>query len=360
MKFLVVLVVLAVAGSAMSACPKGKVGLKCQKDDPCVTAKCKTGELCSVDDALNAVCACPLGFGGAKCAERQCPIVTPKKGSGIFFDKDFVAERKEQDMKKQVQACGVEPKPLRSFTKLQDPQEEVSPNEMALYLGKGLEVELYDTKGKLLCDKKCFSNPSTSRNATAVACVLGVFKKAGLVHDSSNPGVVQDRVYTSKDKDLVVATQVGCHLNKEFPWRHLPIHALVGDWKLTASENWDEFLKENGIGWWKRIVINKLKPDVFITNEGKNWVISAKSTFKNIHTEYTEGVEFEGVSPMSGDKTRTTATLSPNKDQIIEHKKIFSHPPRQIKIIREVINDKYVQTMWLNGVKTKRTYSRMA
>lgn len=359
MKLLVIALVLTVAGSAMSACPKGKVGPNCQKDDPCLKTKCKAGELCSVDNTFKAVCACPLGFGGEKCSERQCPIITLEKNSGIFLEKSLVAEKKGSNMKKQIQACGVEPKPLRSFTKLQDPHEEVSPNEMALYLGKGVEIELYDTKGKILCDKKCFSNPSSSRNATAVACALGAIKKNGFIIDSSNPGIIQDRVYTSKDKDLVVATQVGCYLNKELPWRRLPIHALVGSWKLSGSENWDNFLKENGIGWWKRLVINKLKPDVHISVEGKNWTISAKSTFKNIHAEYTEGVEFESTSPMSGDKQLTTANLSPAKDQIIEHKTIFSHPQRKIKMIREVINNKYVQTMWLNGVKTVRTYSRI-
>lgn len=48
------------------------------------------------------------------------------------------------------------------------------------------------------------------------------------------------------------------------------------------------------------MVVKNLKPDAFIENQGKNWTISLKSTFKNLKSVFTEGVKWESSKYLLG------------------------------------------------------------
>lgn len=68
---------------------------------------------------------------------------------------------------------------------------------------------------------------------------------------------------------------------------------LVGTWDIESSENWDEYLKEIGVGFVMRKTAAGLKPTNVITNNGNQWTIKSVSTLKTTELNFTEGVEFD-------------------------------------------------------------------
>jgi fatty acid-binding protein 3 len=68
---------------------------------------------------------------------------------------------------------------------------------------------------------------------------------------------------------------------------------LVGTWDFEASENWDEFMKELGVGLIMRKAASAIKPTVIIENNGTQWTLKTHSTLKNIDVTITEGVEHD-------------------------------------------------------------------
>jgi hypothetical protein len=68
---------------------------------------------------------------------------------------------------------------------------------------------------------------------------------------------------------------------------------LAGTWDFESSENWDEYMKEVGVGYLMRKAASVVKPTVIIENNGKEWRFQAKSTLKNVDMTATEDVEFD-------------------------------------------------------------------
>ena len=68
---------------------------------------------------------------------------------------------------------------------------------------------------------------------------------------------------------------------------------LAGTWDFESSENWDEYMKEVGVGYLMRKAASVVKPTVIIENNGKEWRFGAKSTLKNMDMTATEDVEFD-------------------------------------------------------------------
>lgn len=56
---------------------------------------------------------------------------------------------------------------------------------------------------------------------------------------------------------------------------------FVGRWKLVHSENFEEYMKEVGVGLITRKAAANLKPTLEIKVEGDTWHSNQYSTFKN-------------------------------------------------------------------------------
>jgi fatty acid-binding protein 4 len=67
---------------------------------------------------------------------------------------------------------------------------------------------------------------------------------------------------------------------------------LVGTWNLESSENWEEYMKELGVGLFQRKAAATIKPTVIISNNGNQWTLKLQSTLKNSELTASEGVEF--------------------------------------------------------------------
>ena len=68
---------------------------------------------------------------------------------------------------------------------------------------------------------------------------------------------------------------------------------LAGTWDLESSENWDEYMKELGVGFIMRKAAVAIKPTLNILNDGTKWTLKLTSTLKSSETNCEEGVEFE-------------------------------------------------------------------
>ncbi|KAI4539451.1 hypothetical protein MG293_010843 [Ovis ammon polii] len=71
------------------------------------------------------------------------------------------------------------------------------------------------------------------------------------------------------------------------------VEAFCATWKLTESQNFDEYMKVLGVGFATRQVGNVTKPTVIISQEGDRVVIRTQSTFKNTEISFHLGEEFD-------------------------------------------------------------------
>uniref|UniRef100_A0A5F8A588 Fatty acid binding protein 12 n=2 Tax=Macaca TaxID=9539 RepID=A0A5F8A588_MACMU len=81
------------------------------------------------------------------------------------------------------------------------------------------------------------------------------------------------------------------------------VDQLQGTWKSVSCENFEEYLKELGIGRASRKLGCLAKPTVTISTDGDVITIKTKSIFKNSEISFKLGEEFEEITP-GGHKTK--------------------------------------------------------
>ncbi|KAM6170961.1 fatty acid-binding protein, adipocyte isoform 3-T3 [Erethizon dorsatum] len=71
---------------------------------------------------------------------------------------------------------------------------------------------------------------------------------------------------------------------------------FVGTWKLVSSENFDDYMKEVGVGFATRKVAGMAKPNMIISINGDVLTIRSESTFKNTEICFKLGQEFDEIT----------------------------------------------------------------
>jgi hypothetical protein len=72
--------------------------------------------------------------------------------------------------------------------------------------------------------------------------------------------------------------------------------SLVGTWNLESSENFDEYMKELGIGFLARKSAAMIKPTLLISHNDDTpakWRVSLISSLQSSTVEFIDGVEFD-------------------------------------------------------------------
>ncbi|GAB1287377.1 Fatty acid-binding protein, adipocyte [Apodemus speciosus] len=72
--------------------------------------------------------------------------------------------------------------------------------------------------------------------------------------------------------------------------------AFVGTWRLVSSENFDDYMKEVGVGFATRKVAGMAKPNMIISVNGDLITIRSESTFKNTEISFKLDVEFDEIT----------------------------------------------------------------
>ncbi|KAH8358464.1 hypothetical protein KR093_000426, partial [Drosophila rubida] len=83
-------------------------------------------------------------------------------------------------------------------------------------------------------------------------------------------------------------------------------------YKLEKSENFDEYMKELGVGMVLRKMGNSVSPTVEVTKDGDTYTLTTTSTFKTSAISFKLGEEFDEET-LDGRKVKSVITLDGNK-----------------------------------------------
>lgn len=96
------------------------------------------------------------------------------------------------------------------------------------------------------------------------------------------------------------------------------VEAFCTTWKLTDSQNFDEYTKALGVGFANRQVGNVTKPTVIVSQEGEKVVIRTQSTFKNREISFHLGEEFDETTT---DERNCKSVVSLDGDKLVHVQK---------------------------------------
>ncbi|KAK9892562.1 hypothetical protein WA026_020550 [Henosepilachna vigintioctopunctata] len=83
-------------------------------------------------------------------------------------------------------------------------------------------------------------------------------------------------------------------------------------YELSESHNFDEFMSAIGVGLFTRKIAGAVTPVLDLSKEGDKYVITQKSTFKNMIIKFTPGVAFKQETP-DGRTVNSVITIEGNK-----------------------------------------------
>ena len=68
---------------------------------------------------------------------------------------------------------------------------------------------------------------------------------------------------------------------------------MIGDWKLLSSENFEELMKEMGVGIIYRKLAMTTKPNIKFEKSGDEWTFTTASAVKTTQIKYKLNEEFD-------------------------------------------------------------------
>ncbi|KAK9680498.1 Lipocalin / cytosolic fatty-acid binding protein family [Popillia japonica] len=90
------------------------------------------------------------------------------------------------------------------------------------------------------------------------------------------------------------------------------VDAFLGKkYKLSTSENFDDFMKALGVGLVTRKMGATVSPVISLNKDGDDYVLTSQSTFKNMTSKFKPGVEFDDETA-DGRKVKSTITFNGN------------------------------------------------
>merc|ERR1719309_1445984 len=107
------------------------------------------------------------------------------------------------------------------------------------------------------------------------------------------------------------------------------VDAFCATWKLTDSQNFDEYMKAIGVGLATRQVANVTKPTAVISRDGDKVTLKTLSTFKNTEISFKLGQEFDETT---ADDRNVKSTVTLDGGKLVHLQKWDG---KQTKLIRE-------------------------
>ncbi|XP_023258918.1 fatty acid-binding protein, adipocyte-like [Seriola lalandi dorsalis] len=132
------------------------------------------------------------------------------------------------------------------------------------------------------------------------------------------------------------------------------VEQFVGTWTLTASENFDEYMKAIGVGFATRQMGNMVKPNLVIS-VGDAGVISMKSesTFKTTEIKFKVNEEFDETTA-DGRETKSTVTFENGK---LVQKQTWDGKTTTLE--REIQDGKLTAKCIMGEIVAMRTYEKV-
>uniref|UniRef100_A0A669P9N7 Peripheral myelin protein 2 n=1 Tax=Phasianus colchicus TaxID=9054 RepID=A0A669P9N7_PHACC len=93
---------------------------------------------------------------------------------------------------------------------------------------------------------------------------------------------------------------------------------FVGTWKLVSSENFDDYMKELGVGLATRKLGGLSKPSVIISMKGDIVTLRTESTFKNTEISFKLGQQFDETT---ADDRKVKSVVTLEKGSLVQVQK---------------------------------------
>jgi len=126
---------------------------------------------------------------------------------------------------------------------------------------------------------------------------------------------------------------------------------FTGKFKLTSSDNFDEFLKELGVNFVLRNLAKTSTPVVEITKDGETYSLKTLTAIKNSEIKFELGKEFEEAR-MDGKNVKTVVVADGNK--LVQ----TQYGDKEVKIVREFNGNELKVTASCGPVTSIRIYNR--
>jgi len=129
---------------------------------------------------------------------------------------------------------------------------------------------------------------------------------------------------------------------------------IIGNYDMTDSENFDEFMKALGVGMIMRKMGNSMKPSISFTLAGDTYTMKTSSSVKTTEVQFVLGKPFKETT-MDGREAETTFTLEGN---VLTQKQVAAKGP-SATYVRTFTDSSLVAVCECDGVKSTRTYKRV-
>ncbi|CAG9854310.1 unnamed protein product [Phyllotreta striolata] len=126
-------------------------------------------------------------------------------------------------------------------------------------------------------------------------------------------------------------------------------------YKLSTSDNFDEYMKKLGVGFVTRKAGAAVSPVVDLQKNGDEYVLSSVSTFKNVILKFKPGVEFDQETP-DGRKVKSTITIDGNTLHEVQK----DADGKSTTIDRTFSKDEVKMVLSVNDVTATRVYKAQA
>jgi len=132
------------------------------------------------------------------------------------------------------------------------------------------------------------------------------------------------------------------------------LHDFTGRFELTTSDNFGNFLKAMGVGYFLRFIANSQTPLLDITKDGDMYTMKTTTTFRNSEIRFKLGEEFD-ESRLDGKVVKSTMVADGNK---LIHTQVSGDSP-VVVIAREFTPTAISAIGTCDGVVTHRVYKRL-
>ncbi|CAG9126048.1 hypothetical protein JYU34_011835 [Plutella xylostella] len=122
-------------------------------------------------------------------------------------------------------------------------------------------------------------------------------------------------------------------------------------YKMTSSENFDDFMKAIGVGLITRKAANAVTPTVELKKDGDNFVLVTSSTFKTTEMKFSPGQEFD-EERADGAKVKSVCTFEGNTLKQVQKAQDGS----EVTYVREFGPEEMKAVMTTKDVTCTRVY----
>jgi len=129
---------------------------------------------------------------------------------------------------------------------------------------------------------------------------------------------------------------------------------MTGSFKLTKSENFDEYMKAIGVGFMLRKMAATATPTTDISQEGDDWSIKTVTTFKTTVINFKLGQEFDETT---ADGRQCKSTITKEGDNTLVH--MQNCGGQTLKILREFSDNEMKMILEAPGnIVSTRVYQK--